>query len=231
MRVGVIGPVGSERFAENIADALQAMGHQVTQLGPARDRDRGRLGTRVIGLALQAMPRIEERSQLHIAKLALDAGCEVVINSDPYLMPAVVSRLGRNGVRVAFWFPDPVTSLGRGLMLLAPYDAFFFKEPHLVERLRATLGLPVHYLPEACNPRWHRPVVPAGTEPYLVVAGNMYASRVRLLGRLIEKGIPLKLYGPSFPAGLARPLLAVRTPAARSITKKRPECSVRPSES
>ena len=199
MQIGVVGPVGSERFAEHIADALQCMGHHVSVLGPARARGRGRLGTRVIGLARQAMPRIEECAQSRIAKAALEAGCEVVINSDPYLMPSVVSRLRRGGIRLAFWFPDPVTSWGRALMLLAPYDAIFFKEPHLVERLRATLDLPVYYLPEACNPRWHRPVVPAGTEPYLVVAGNMYASRVRLLERLMAKGIPLKLFGPSFP--------------------------------
>jgi spore maturation protein CgeB len=199
MRIGVIGPVGSERFAEHITDTLQLMEHDVSELGPARARGRGRLGTRVNGLARQAMPGIEERAQSRLAKAALEAGCEVVINTDPYLMPSVVSQLRHAGVRVAFWFPDPVTSLGRALMLLAPYDAIFFKEPHLVERLRATLDLPVYYLPEACNPRWHRPVVPAGTEPYLVVAGNMYPSRVRLLERLLAKGIPLKLYGPSFP--------------------------------
>ena len=61
------------------------------------------------------------------------------------------------------------------------------------------LDLPVYYLPQACNPRWHRPVAPAGTEPYLVIAGNMYPSRVRLLDRLIAKGIPLRLYGAGFP--------------------------------
>jgi spore maturation protein CgeB len=44
--------------------------------------------------------------------------------------------------------------------------------------------------------------VPAGTEPYLVIAGNMYPSRVRLLDRLIAKGIPLRLYGAGFPAWL-----------------------------
>ena len=66
--------------------------------------------------------------------------------------------LRRAGVKVAFWFPDAVSSFGRQKMLLAPYDAMFFKEPHVVERLRATLDLPVHYLPQGCNPRWHRPM-------------------------------------------------------------------------
>jgi spore maturation protein CgeB len=42
-------------------------------------------------------------------------------------------------------------------------------------------------------------MVPAGTEPYLVIAGNMYTSRIRVLERLLAKGIPLRLYGPGFP--------------------------------
>ena len=78
-------------------------------------------------------------------------------------MPESVAGLRRNGARVALWFPDAVANLGRALMLMAPYDALFFKEPHLVDRLRAMLDLPVYYLPEACNPRCHRPTVPAGT--------------------------------------------------------------------
>jgi spore maturation protein CgeB len=84
-------------------------------------------------------------------------------------------------------------------MLLAPYDALFFKEPHVVDRLRGNLNLPVHYLPEACNPQWHRPIGDAGVEPYLVVAGNFYPSRVLLLDRLVAEGIPLRLYGTGYP--------------------------------
>jgi spore maturation protein CgeB len=93
-------------------------------------------------------------------------------------------------------------------MLLAPYDAIFFKEPHIVERLQASLDLPVHYLPQACNPLWHRPLVPVGTEPYLVIAGGMYPSRVKLLERLAAKGIPLRLYGGRFPRWLGDTPLA-----------------------
>jgi spore maturation protein CgeB len=199
MRVGVVGLMGSEYFAENVADAMQRTGHVVTPLGPVRSRHRGRFVTSAAGLVREALPRLDERVQRRIARIAREAGCEVVVNTDPYLMPDVVSQLRRDGSRVAFWFPDHVANFGRQLMLLAPYDGIFLKEPHIVERLHANLGLPVNYLPEACNPRWHRPLVPAGTEPYLVVVGNMYPSRVRLIERLIAKGIPLKLYGTGFP--------------------------------
>jgi spore maturation protein CgeB len=153
-------------------------------------------------LARQAVPRLDERAQRRIVRCALAAGCEVVINIDARLMPSAVAQLKRAGARVAFWYPDAVVNLGRQLMLLAPYDALFFKEPHVVERLRANLDLPVYYLPQGCNPRWHRPLGPAGSEPHLVIAGSMYPSRVRLLERLIAKGIPLKIYGGPFPRWL-----------------------------
>jgi spore maturation protein CgeB len=199
MRVGVVGAAEPDYFADNVGDALDRIGHVVTYLGPPRVHHRSRRMVAVVTAARQAMPRLEDRAQQCIVQAALDAKCEVVINLDAHLMPGVVTRLRRAGIRMAFWFPDAVSNLGRQLMLLAPYDALFFKDPHIVDRLRATLDMPVYYLPEACNPRWHRPLSPAGTQPFLVVAGNMYPSRVKLLDRLIDKGIPLQLYGTSFP--------------------------------
>jgi spore maturation protein CgeB len=212
MRIGVIGPAGPDRFADNIGDALGRIGHVVTMLGPAgADAEAGRIGSLTL-FARQASPRLDQWAQRRIVASVLAADCEVVINVDARLMPGVVTQLKRSGVRLAFWYPDAVENLGRQLMLLAPYDAIFFKEPHLVERLRANLDVPVYYLPQGCNPRWHRPIVQAGSEPYLVVAGSMYPSRVRLLERLIAKGIPLKLYGGAFPRWLGEtPLRAAHT--------------------
>lgn len=174
------------------------MGHQAIALGSAYSLG-GPRTSRVAVFIRNAVPRLDEREQGRIARAASDRGCEVVINIEQRLMPGVVCQLRRNGAKVAFWFPDALLNMGRQLMLLAPYDAIFFKEPHLVDRFRAVLDLPVFYLPEACHPRWHRPMVPAGTEPYLVIAGNMYPSRIRVLERLLAKGIPLRLYGPGFP--------------------------------
>jgi spore maturation protein CgeB len=202
MRVGVVGPEAPDYFADNVGDALSRVGHGVTQLGSARVYGRSKLKSSITGAARQAFSGLEDRAQRRIVRDALGARCEVVLNLDAHLGPAAVTSLRREGVQVAFWFPDAVSNIGRQLMLLAPYNALFFKEPHIVERLRATLDLPVYYLPQACNPRWHRPIGTPGTDRHIVIAGNMYPSRVRLIERLLAKDIPLKLYGTGFPRWL-----------------------------
>ncbi|MEA2826038.1 MAG: spore maturation protein CgeB [Actinomycetota bacterium] len=87
-------------------------------------------------------------------------------------------------------------------MFNAPYDALFFKEPALVRRLNALLDLPVHYLPEACNPRIHRPVDSSVSTGTVAVVGNLHPIRARLLERLASDGIPLSIYGPAHHSAL-----------------------------
>jgi spore maturation protein CgeB len=199
MRIGIIGPVYPDSFVANIIDALLAMGHAPLALGSSSRSVGGPYTSAVTMTIRNALPALDERAQLRTARAALHAECEIVINVEQQLMPGVVRQLRRSGIKVAMWFPDALVNMGRQLMLLAPYDAVFVKEPHLVERLRAVLDLPLFYLPQACNPRCHRPLADPGTEPYLVIAGNMYPSRILLLERLLASGIPLRLYGAGFP--------------------------------
>jgi spore maturation protein CgeB len=122
-----------------------------------------------------------------------------VLVTEATLAPEAVVMMRRAKIPVALWFPDYVGNFGRQQMLLAPYTALFLKDPLLVQRLRATLEAPVWYLPEACNPRWHRPVGEAGVERAIAVVGNTYPSRLMLLRRLHRAGIPLVIYGGAIP--------------------------------
>lgn len=211
IRVGVIGRFGPDDFADNIAATLDNLGVANIRLGPAARLSGGRVSAPLLQATQRGFPWIETALQRHLVKRARAFGCQVIICVDARLSPATVQALKEDGCRVALWFPDAVASLGPMAMLVGRYDAVYFKDPKLVDRLRALLDLPVHYLPEACNPMWHRPLGEPGSAPFIVVAGNLYPSRIRLLDRLLQHGVPLRLYGVP-PAASSRHLPSAALP-------------------
>jgi spore maturation protein CgeB len=223
VHVGLIGPRGHDLFLDNIGDSLLRMGHQISFLGCARVGLRGSISTSAARVVLNAAPNLEEHIHLRLVRRAVDRGCDAVINIEGGLSPVAVAGLRRQRIKVALWFPDAVSNLGRARMLAAPYNAIFFKDPLLVRRLRDVLGLPVAYLPEACNPRWHRPVGEPGNDGHIVVVGNTYLSRLLLIRRLHEAGIPLAIYGgppPRWAQKLLPSELFVRPPVFGEVKSR-----------
>jgi spore maturation protein CgeB len=199
MRVGVIGPTEADTFADNIFHTLPKLGVEPVALGPAAVRP----GNKVLGLATQWARRqsaeTEEWFQRPLVHRAQDSDCDVILNVEQSLMPATVKKLKKGGRRIALWFPDAISNIARMAMIAADYDALYIKDPLLAQRLATIYGLPAIYMPEACNPDWHYPVGESGGDPFIVVVGNLYPSRARLLTRLYEEGVPLRLYGTDFP--------------------------------
>lgn len=209
MRVGVVGPVYPDSLADNVLDALSRMGHEGVSLGPALPGWGKRGVTALVELAMRT-PAVDAAVQRPLVRRARGARLDVVLTIDARLANDTVRALRDLGSAVGLWFPDSVANLGRALMFVAPYDAVFVKDPLLAERTRALLDVPMLYVPEACNPRWHAPPSDAEHRPELAVVGNLYPSRVRLLERLVAVGLPLRIWGPPPPRWLASPTLASR---------------------
>ncbi|MDP5183839.1 glycosyltransferase [Blastococcus sp. BMG 814] len=218
MRVGVIGPPEADEFAANIVACLPDLGVEAIALGAARRRPHGRRATNLQYAVASAAPPLDLRLQRGVLARALEAELDLVISVEGALHPEVVRALRLNGARVALWFPDHVSNLGVLRMMAAEYSRMYFKDPLLVERLVTTYGLRCSFLPEACNPAWHRPIGEPASAGGIAVVGNMYVTRVHLLNRLASAGIPLTLHGAGWPqitpAGPAASL-AVQAPVHR----------------
>ncbi len=204
MHVGVIGSIYPDSFAENIASGLAALGESVHRLGPAIPRRRSPLLTHLVATAYHSVPGVDERFQRSLVARARELELDIVITVEAGLHPTVITELRRGGTKTCLWYPDHIANLEREWIAVAPYDALFFKEPVLVNRFSRILDLPVYYLPEACNPQWHR--VPDFDDPdpcdadgHVVVAGNIYGTRARLLSLLLDADVPLKIYGSPIP--------------------------------
>lgn len=209
LTVGVIGPQYPDSFAEQVAAGADSLGAEVVALGSAVPRSGNPRLHRLFSVAGTTMP-VLERWQSRL--LARCNGLDLVVAVEAGLLPSIVRRLRAAVTHVVLWFPDCVANLGRQLPFVSDYSLLCFKEPRLVERAVALLDRPVHLLPEACDPERHHPPEP---EPPLdhaiVVAGNLYRWRIRLLERLLAAAIPLRLYGPPAPRGLSTQLRRLHT--------------------
>lgn len=195
-----MGPAEEDDFAANIIAGLEDLGIPAVALGEPIPPLPGRR-TNAIAYTLRRDPRLGPLIEQGLVRRAEEQEVDVVITVVS-LTPTTVRALCSAGARVAMWFPDHVANLGSLWMFDAPYDALFFKEPVLVRRLTSLLTLPVYYLPEACNPRIHRPVESTEASGKVAVIGNLHPIRARLLDRLADDGIPLAIYGSPFHAEL-----------------------------
>jgi spore maturation protein CgeB len=203
MRVLVVGDHAPDRFADNIATSLRDGGHEVKAVPTFRWplSGAGRLRLRVHA-GLQLVPAAARRVQRHVVDAAEEFAPDLVINIDSRLSYTLVAEIrSASGAPAVFWFPDSPGNLGRETHLLADYDALFLKDSSIVERYRRVLGKNAFYLPEACNPRWHRPtgdLAGPTDRPWVLVAGNMYVTRFDLLRELVSRGIGVEIYGPQW---------------------------------
>lgn len=192
----VVGPLDADSFADNVTNTLERLGHEVRAVGPARMRPKTARIANLITLLGDRLPRQDALLQRHLIAEERDFKPDVILSTDRTIQPAVVRELHSGGAKIALWFPDHVSNMGRHDLFLAGYDRIFFKNPVLVRQLIAIHGVAATYMPEACNPAWHRPDAEYGTVEEIALVGNVHATRALLLDRMVRAGLPLRIYGP-----------------------------------
>jgi spore maturation protein CgeB len=109
----------------------------------------------------------------------------------------------RTTARIVCWCQDHITTLGRQFLVANGYDAVFLKDRYMLDLFsRMIRTTQFHYLPEACNPRMHRPldVSEKDKEIYgcdVMIAGTLHYYRQEILLQLLQHsgGISLKIWG------------------------------------
>lgn len=127
------------------------------------------------------------------------------------LRPHVVAslRAGNARCKVIGVFSDHIANFGRGYFFASDYDALFFKDRYIVDKLRAKLGWKhVWYLPQACDRALHKTVPLTAEEQAtygcdIALAGNPYLFRNESLRPLI--GRDMKIWGPPPPSWVSHP--------------------------
>ena len=219
MRVLVVGAAWTDSSEMGCVRGLQALGHEAeicdlrNHMGVPGPLQRFPMAHLVADFVLRATVRepyqLAQRPLLdRVAAYRPDL---VLVVQLVWVLPETIAALRDRGVRCVGWFPDAFTSFGRGSFLLAPYDALFFQDPFIVDRLSTAFGVDnIHHLPQCCDPAFHRPLplTPEEAAAYradVATFGNFYPYRARLLEPLLDGSLQVKLYGSRPPRWLRHP--------------------------
>jgi spore maturation protein CgeB len=221
MKVFVTGPDTVDSFTHNVGYTFREMGHEVrTDAGQAFAMEASPLQRALSDLLSRTWRHWRMRGDARAVRIASDFKPDLTVMCTMTLEPETVERMRRlSGGLVVCWYGDTAGNIKRDHLVSGEYDAVFAKDGDLVHTLRSNLGLEAHHLPEACNPAWHRPVAERKGDA-VVVAGTAYGYRNALVGRLLEAGEQVRLYGPPPPRWATAKVRAVHTGTFLDHTRK-----------
>lgn len=207
-RVLVVGSYAHpDSFEWHIVDSLRRLGCTVELLHHGR-HVAGALGAaeralhKTSTLLLREPERRIEKPLLRAIDVFSPTLVLVVLGSQVSAKTMALMRK-RTRAQIVCWCQDQMTTLGRQHLLAGEYDAVFVKDRYMHDLFsRMIRSARFYYLPEACNPRMHRPIAMSehDQEIYgcdMMIAGTLYYYRQEILRHLVRElqGIHLKIWG------------------------------------
>lgn len=213
MNVIIIGQFTNDAFGFHIKDALTDMNINVipVELTPKLPKLKSHLSKRFyqikrniheISLNFNTYRRLRIKKVIDLIE---NNNIDLIICTHDYLYPDDVKSIKQySSAKIVLWFPDAVSRFKKELFLIAGYDFLFFKDPYIINILKRQINIPVIYLPECCNPKYH---YYSGEFPPdekyacdICTAGTFHPSRVSFFENLVSRvDYNIKIYGPPPP--------------------------------
>lgn len=118
-----------------------------------------------------------------------------------YVPPMTVHKIrGVTSAAIVCWCQDHMGTMGRQYIIGSKFDYVFSKDRVMVDVFRCFTRLKqVHYLPEACNPRVHRPVEIGDADRArfgcdVTTAATLYYFRSEIFESLFD--LDMRIWGP-----------------------------------
>jgi spore maturation protein CgeB len=199
MRVLLASPDHPDSFADNVRVTLEALGHEV--ISPLRrpgDRRRALFRTAVNEIVRHLGSDASLPDHRLLLRVARETKPDILLALTWVIPSEILREIGRTGARRVLWWGDPQGNAPRWGFLDEEWDHVFLKDRAAVAKAELA-GVRAHFLPEAMNPIWHRPLAAEANEEVAII-GNSYGFRQALVRRLARQGVPIGLYGPEPPA-------------------------------
>lgn len=138
-----------------------------------------------------------------ISKMVIDKKPDLIICTYRFIHPVCIKEIKNQlpYTPVVHVNPDALTTFEYQQIFVSPYDAYFSKDPYIVNFMKKNLNLNCLYLPEAFNPRVHKKpnVDKSDLEEELnidvLTFGYIYPYRANMLSQIIDANLNLSIYG------------------------------------
>jgi spore maturation protein CgeB len=215
MKIFVIGPQFCDSFACNIATTLGHMGHEVaTHAGTRHRHDRAGKTNALWELAGKVAPALNAQLLRGLLAQLREFRPALVLFTQNLFTAVQVDAIRRAAQAPVFcWYIDPIANVRNDALFAGAYDQVFAKEPRLVETLTCKLGLRTEYLPECCNPEWHKPneLTPEQMRDYgcdIAGQGTLHPYRARFFEAFAGTNYTVRIWGSVAPSSVDGPARA-----------------------
>lgn len=217
MNVLIIGKFSPDQFGFHIADTLKDMGHNVIEFDPTLKYKYSKttLGRRLHQLNhlivnnLVSTQYFRNKRKKKLEKILIKNKIDLTISTHDFLYQDEVDFIkSKTKVPIAMWFPDSVAGFQKGFFFISDYDFLFFKDQYIVKILKENYNKKnVHYLPECCNPKYHKSVVLSEYDIQkfgcdITTYGSPHNPRSLFFSQLINKNYKIKIWGHQPPIWL-----------------------------
>jgi spore maturation protein CgeB len=202
MRIFFIGQrIGSDLMEKHVVETLTVMGHNVMHFNI---RDVIQITPNIDKVTHFLLKNITREPERLLEKKLLRALSKFQPDFVLVLLGSIVSPKTIQKIRkiysgkIVCWCQDAITNLTRQYLIGSEYDKVFLKDHYLVEVFKNYTGMNAYYLPEACNPTYHKSVELSDEEKRVYTSdicayGNIYYYRQKILESL--KKYDLKVWG------------------------------------
>lgn len=203
MRITVLGSKVFDSLEFHVVDSLRHLNHEVVHIDIT---DVLPISYKYTYWIQKVSMSLDEVIFKKIANKVIDSNPDLVICTYRNINPIAIHLIKNNikNVVIIHLNPDNLNTLGYQQIFASPYDAYFSKDPFIVDFMKNKMMLNTHYLPEAFNHRIHKPPLVENRESHetdidvdVVAFGTMYPYRARVIQNLINADINVSLYGTS----------------------------------
>ena len=210
MNVLIIGKFSAGQFGYHISDTLRDMGHSTLEFDPTIKYKYSKtlIGRRAHQVKILLFNNLintnfyREYRIKRIKKILDQNKIDLTISTHDFLYPDEVYAIKeKSKAPIVMWFPDAIGNATKALFMLADYHKIFLQDPYMVHILKNQYNKNnVLYLPECCNPKYHKPVELNQDDLLkyscdITTYGSPHNMRSFIFSQLLDLGYDIKIWG------------------------------------